>query len=216
MWIMIIRELPTMGVEVAPGEVRHIEPVPFMSIHWAVPWIVERYVARQQRQAVIEAGGVPSGRGKSKTWALPDTSEVDESDLLSATDPYAPGVFGMFEPNWKGALKITWQGDAIRVFPHEYSALKAENMHYYVFGDSHSEPSHELQHGSIAEQQLIDGMLDNDLRPAYEALLIDGCTHDQATAIMLGQDVFDDDAEIAPSGWYRIKADVLQALEVAA
>jgi hypothetical protein len=218
MWVMIIRELPPLGVEESGGT-RVLDMPPVLSIHWAVAWPNAHYVELQKQAAIALNGGVKHGRGKYTYWSL-DEGDIDPDELVSEDDPYAYSfaseVFGGNEANWKGALKIHWQDADLRIFPHEYSKLKTENMHLYVFGDEQSAPSHELVAATVAEQQLIAGQIDNDMRPAWEAALLDGCTPDQATAVMLGQDIFDDTLEFSPIGWYRPKQEIAEYFGFAA
>ena len=131
--------------------------------------------------------------------------ELDLADPTFDRDLFWDG-FG-FEPNYARARKIIYQGEALRVSPHEFSFVEPANMRLYVLGSGKSnDASHELVASDVASQKVIDGILDGETRPIYEASLLDGCTEDQAMMVALGQDITaDDDFGIPPIGWYRCR-----------
>lgn len=199
MWILIRADLPTTGASNGDGTFRSIPPPPYASIHWATPWADQKIVAYQKKREAFTWGD-PVGTGRKRVWELAEDRQTTPDDL------YVPTGLGL-EPNYAGAVRIRWDGEDLRVFPHEYTKLDAEAMRMFVLGlgDGVTDPSHELVMGEVPETTLLKGMLDSDLSFQYDAALIDGCTPEQATAMLLGQDITDEDADIPPMGWYRLQ-----------
>jgi hypothetical protein len=104
------------------------------------------------------------------------------------------------------ARRINYQGQDLRVLPHEFSEQDAETMRLFVYGvedDEHDTASHVLMSGNISEDILVKGVLDGETRPIYEAALIDGANEAQAMNTALGVDITLPDAHFPPVGWYR-------------
>lgn len=192
MWIMLTKKLPTR-----PSP-------PKMSIFWSTPWPNEQFARRQG----IHAAGLSEYVSKSRYSAK---RTLDEEDLakvdaaISVDQSMVTGEIWGAEPNWKGARRIHYAARDLRVFPHEFSKLKPENMQLYVCGDGNQEASHVLVPEGAASEELIDAVLNGEQRFLYDAALLDGCTHEQAVAVAMGRDITIPDAQFPPVGWYKAK-----------
>ena len=200
MWIMLITKLPTR-----PSP-------PKMSIFWSTPWPNEQFARSQGIRAAGLSEYSRKGRGYSprkfdeNDWAKVDSAiSVDERMVASEIwGMVASEIWGM-EPNWKGARRIHFASKDLRVFPHEFSVLKPENMQLYVCGDDNQEASHILVPEGAASEELIDAVLNGEQRFLYDAALLDGCTHEKAIATAMGRNITIPDAQFPPVGWYRAK-----------
>lgn len=199
MWIMLIKKLP---VKPSP---------PKLSIFWSVPWPAEGEIGVHAGLCQICGQKPKKGRYKNATatcdCGTPTLVTPDDNDIRDPTG------FGR-EPNWVGARKIRYQGKDIRVFPHEFSKLKSENMRLYILGDDESDGdtrSHELVPEGVAEQEMVKAILDGETRPIYDQALGDGCTTAQAMAVAMGIDITLPDAEFPPLGWYRCRPEYASA-----
>lgn len=211
-WIMITKP-PPIG-----------NPPPKFSIFWAIPWPDERYAPQQLKtlkaKYLGEDYGPPKPRQpqpRKRAKKKPDPTQRDRTLDEMATaqamaeaedEPYffdPDGLPGR-DMNWIAARKIVYQGETIRVFPHEFSKLTNRNMAFYVLGDGNDDgqPSHYLIPETVAEEQYRLEALDGDLRPIYDAALVDGCTPNQALLMAMGVDVSADAPDIQPLGWYRL------------
>ena len=179
MWIMLTKKLPT------------VPSPPRLSIFWSTPWPDMKEVKRQYRRVYFE-------------FRENESDECAFRRLVSTEDKLWDGRG--WEHNWNLARKIVYDGKEIRVFPNEFSVLKPENMRMYVFGvDGGNNASHELIADSVAEDELIKGVLDGETRPIYEAAMMDGASHAQALTVALGKDITLPDFEFPPLGWYRCR-----------
>ncbi len=106
-------------------------------------------------------------------------------------------------PDWDNARRIRYEGQDIRVFPHEFRPVPPEEMSLFINGEDGDAPSHYLVSEAAAEDQLVRRILEDDLRPIYDAALLDGCTEAQAMMTALEMDVTTPDAVFPPIGWYR-------------
>jgi len=176
MWIMLTTKLPT---EVSP---------PKLSIFWSVPWVDEEMV-KSQMEPAVRINGCTS---KKKV----PCEKVGE--LVLGNSP-----FGL-EPDFREARKILYKSESVRVFPHEFSVLKKENLRMYI------EESHELVAGSAAEDEILSEIKRGARKDTYDAALIDGATHAQATMVALGKDPTLEDNEFPAIGWYRCKREFAQ------
>ena len=84
------------------------------------------------------------------------------------------------------------------MFEHEYSILNSGSLTAYLT------ESHELVAGTVAEHTIINRDLKGIRREIYDAALLD-CNEYQAKLMALGVDVSEDNYEIPPIGWYRIR-----------
>ncbi len=208
MWILVLAKLPT---DPSP---------PKLSMHWSRADGRTEY-ARRQRQE-IEA--TQSGKSRWREVGLPDPTsrigrereraaliEVDED--TTEQEPYFYDSLGFGKvPNWIGARSISYKGQSLRLFPHEYKLLEPERMRGYIFGlGGEAIPSHELVPNTEADAAILGAIKEEDQRIVYDAALCDGCVHEQALLTALGVDLFASGAEIAPIGWYRCKREYAEA-----
>lgn len=148
---------------------------PKLSIFFATPWPMEEYEEVQKIQSYDY-----------------DPEQDTQED-----------TFGM-APTWARAMKISYKGSDIRVFPHEYSVVRPEVMREYVFGvEGEGIPSHTLVENNEASKMMLKIAKDTDLRTIYEAALVDGCNHAMAEMVTLGVPIDDVSYEFPPIGWYR-------------
>jgi len=177
MWIMLITKLPT---EVSP---------PKMSIHWSTPWPDDHYAKDQMNQIKEKQARRPAS-GYDYEYIV----EVIGDDPEKAT---FYNTFGQ-DPNWIGARRINYKGEDIRVFPHEFSGVKPNNLKQYV------EESHELIESSVASNTR-KLKLNPDQQDIFSAALLDGCNEAQANLTLLGIEITEIEIDIPPIGWYRCR-----------
>ena len=187
MWIMLTTKLHT---EVSP---------PKMSLHWATPWPDDKY-AKQQKSIIDD---LQSRRGKRGLLGWND--DIGWGTVFGADDPETARFYTEFgqDPNWIGAVKIHYKGTDIRVFPHEFSKLDAKRMKYYVAENA----IFTLVESETATMPIAKLKLDPDQKQIYDSALLDGCSPQQATLVMLGIDISDEEVEFPPNGWYRLYPD---------
>lgn len=178
MWIMLTKKLPT-----SPSP-------PKMSIFWSVPWPHEEY-AEQQKKTV---------RARMEHFYHIECDRIWEPDLDADTIPAFDIKPGLKEPNRTRARRITYKGESIRVFPHEFTAQTVDNMREYIFSDC---PSHELVTSDVAGEMTMRDIHGGMRRSVYDAALLDGCNEAQALATAWGRDITIEDAEFPAVGWYR-------------
>jgi hypothetical protein len=58
---------------------------------------------------------------------------------------------------------------------------------------------------AAAEERLIQEVMEGELRPIYEAALLDGANEQQAKLTAMGMDFTMSDSEFPPVGWYRCR-----------
>lgn len=216
MWIILIKKLPTK-----PSP-------PKLSMFWSTPWPGPE----QNYGNGLGVGAPKKGKNRKKKakdgdlYAIPSvcancgaqiqydkTSSGEDWAYCRCDEPpvpvtedddrIAPNEFG-YEPNWAFARRIHYKGQDIRVFPHEFNKLKAENMRLYITGDDESGPSHELVPEGVAAEREINAILDGETRPIYETAMNEGATPAQAMLVAMGQDITLENDEFPPAiGWYR-------------
>jgi len=101
------------------------------------------------------------------------------------------------EHDYGGARKIMFRGEAIRVFPDEYSYVTNERLEEYL------QKSHVL----IQEDGwgVVDtSFKDKEEKTIFEAALLDGASDYQALATLYATKI-DDIPCLPPVGWLRIK-----------
>jgi hypothetical protein len=208
MWIMLTKKLQT-----------NPSP-PKLSIFWSTPWPKESIVKQQfKRFSDVDAGfnldkdghKLDSGLLSQKIQAFMET----QGDLLYDLDSGMLTGFGA-ESNWAKARKIEYKGETIRVFSNEFTAVTHENMALYIGCSDPDQASHELITSTVAENKLMNEVLEGDLREVYDAALVDGCSHSQAVGMALGIDIsetVDNSTQLAQfplMGWYRCKPEYAQ------
>lgn len=200
MWIMLTTKLPT-----------NPSP-PKLSMFWSVPW-PDDVNSKYQKRICIECGQEVENPHeedgsiyKNKRYTRMTIGQCGcEGGSVFATEQTRtlPDKFGLLEPNWIGARMIRYKGSDIRVFPHEFSVMKLENMRLYILGSGHNSQSHELVKDEIVSSKMESLIMDTELKAVYDAALLDGCTEEQAYLTVSGQDITDEEVEFAPLGWYR-------------
>lgn len=187
MWILLTKKLPTK-----PSP-------PKLSIFWAVPWPhnVFRGSVSLDPDGDMDEDDFDKGL---MFWPI-----NSESSLTINGVAQPPGFYTQ-DPDWRNAVRIHYLENDIRLYPHEFTELSAERMRDYIFGLRGEEiPSHEFMSESVATDNLTLEITDGDLRPIYDAALLDGCTKEQAFMTAMGSDITDAELEFAPIGWYRCK-----------
>jgi len=178
MWVMLTAKIPT---EVSP---------PKMSIFWAIPW-PDSKISKEQE---LEFSGKKEGK-------IVYDSEIAKKDFYGE-DPKKATIYDFWgkEPNFMGAMRIHYKNNDLRIFPHEFSELSLERMKYYVS----EEQCYTLVDEEIALIPVAKIKQDPDQKQIYDSALLDGCNTNQATLVMLGIDVSEDEIEFPPLGWYRL------------
>lgn len=130
-----------------------------------------------------------------------------EFAISSLQREVALGIYpGGQDPDFVKARMIFFQNEKIRVFPHEFSLVKPENMRSYTIGlPGEDEPSHTLRPGGLAEKDLIVEIEQGEKRLVYDAALVDGATPSQAFRVAMGQEV--ESLDFPPIGWYECRPD---------
>src|SRR5258708_29804302 len=160
MWILIRQNLPATGVDLGDGNFKSLSAPPYASIHWATPW-TDTTILQSQRKREAMFWGERNKVGRKTTWELAEDKQADETWL------YMPTALGL-EANWAGAVRLRWEGEDLRVFPHEFTPLDSDAMRMFVLGAGVDEPSHELVTGEVPELTLLKGMLESDLSFQYD------------------------------------------------
>lgn len=158
---------------------------PKLAIFWSIPWPTDDNFMSQYR-------------------ALYDDLITPDEEVLEMD--YLYDEFGK-QPNGQKARQILYKGQTIRVWANEFSVLGKENMRLYVLGDDNADPSHEFVPEGVASEKNLRNILEEDDRFIYDAALLDGCSHQQALQVALGNEVVESetgsDFGFAPIGWYR-------------
>lgn len=183
MWIILTKKLPTA---VSP---------PKLSIFWSVPWVDEKRLKQQRESYMAQYVDMYAGTrvSRAEMW----------QDVLEKMDVFFPPFYGL-EANAAKDRAIMYHGDRIRVHVNEYNPVDKERMSLYVLGTDDGDPSHYLNvdASSVADEIIVKEILEGELRPIYEAALIDGCTHAQAMATAMGIDITLPEPQFPPVGWY--------------
>lgn len=187
-WIMLIKKLPTAS---SP---------PKLSIFWSTPWPYEPAVAHWNalREEIVKDRFDGDPTGVEDRVARATREAFDES-------PYGEfGLPGGVNPDMLNARAIRFDGEKIRVWPHEFSVLPPDRMRYYVVdsGAYRLEPE-DVTEGSPLVKLMRDVTLDTDQRFVRDAAMVDGCTEEQALLVALGEEILEP-SEFAPLGWYKL------------
>lgn len=185
MWILLTTKLPT---EPSP---------PKLSIFWSTAWPDEGTISEMQiRKVAVEVLDVPL---KKRAALRKDVKEAAKKYINEHEFIYDNYGFGK-EPIFEHARRIHYKDTDIRVLPGEYKVQTAELMKEYIFNDN---PSHELVADTVADESIIEQILDGVTRPIYEAALLDGANEAQAMQVAMGNDITMPDSEFPPIGWYK-------------
>lgn len=182
MWIMLIKCLPIAN------------PPPKYSIFWSTPWPNEGQTGKQKKHIEVY-------KEEFADWDENIKKTINETDLYVFT-PLGK------EPNWSGARAIEFQGQRIRVFPHEFTAQSNPNLDLFI----NQEQAYNLVPDNVAGEQSINVVLDGEMKPIYESALLDGANHNQALLTVIGMDITLPDADFPPIGYYLLKEAVRELL----
>lgn len=183
MWIMLRTKLPTI---VSP---------PKMSLFFATPWPDARFVQSQERRLKAR---------RALGW-MEQADETDEGGEAIVVGDLIHNGFG-WEHRWDGAVKIVYKREEIRVFPHEYSIVSNEHMAEYINSGDYT-----LTPDGVADEQVLEGILNGETKPIYEAALLEGCTHHEAMLMAMGITPESINTEVPPIGWYKCNPKVAAA-----
>lgn len=225
MWVMIASPIPTNPF---PCMLGLYWAVPWPDVEYAKQQAQETVLIesgaqglRKLREAKAESvrcrhcGAAPGEqchgpRGnllpKSHSLRILSLAESPEDDAVATLHaPEVDVVIGLHgvEPNWNGALGVQVGSERVRIFPHEVRILSPERMRLYVLDPGDGGETYTLIPDNVAQQDMLDMVLDGDLKVLYEHALVDGCSHSEAIHVALGHDIDIPDAEFAPVGWYR-------------
>ncbi len=103
-------------------------------------------------------------------------------------------LFG-FDPDTKNAVKIIYEGEAIRLYPHEFNEDKGLLKELLV------EQAVIFHPFAVAPGKSLPNLTEEQ-REIYDAALVDGCDHFQALLVVFGKDPED---TLPPTGWYELK-----------
>lgn len=186
-WIMLTTKLST-----------HPSP-PKLSIFWSTPWPLDDYVAKldeikgRMRRAAERLGATID----AVTLDAKAREEYDEKHGEFATP------FGR-NPDFLNARRIHFDSHDLRVWPHEFSVMTADKMHYYIaVEEAYTLRPEGVGKGAATERLIANATLDTDQRFVRDAALVDGCTDQQALLVALGQDVLEP-STFEPLGWYKL------------
>lgn len=169
-WVMVIKHIPVEN------------PPPKLGIFWAVPWPdKEIFEAQVKRFARFHYAFSDDG-----TW---------EEEILDADDDVFYDNFGK-EPNWNKGVRIRYEGQDIRLFSHEFSKVSKPNMDLYLA----EKDAFLLKPYDVQGDMLMDFLLNKEYLPVYDAALLDGCNHNLAQLVAMGQDF---DVDYPPVGYYE-------------
>lgn len=126
-WVLIAEKIPT-------------DPSPPQgSIFYATPWPISRKRLAPYRDKDLRK---ENHRAIRRAW-----------NQHSNESPVGPSVFEEpvrgVAPNYKGARSLFYQGERIRVFPHEYRKVGSESLEEYAGA------SHDFQTSAEADKRVI-------------------------------------------------------------
>lgn len=193
MWIMIIKELPTI-----------ISP-PKLSIFWSTPSLLEEKVLKQFNQYIeIDKNFYYDGQGN-----MLDNKSLKQKIIayMKTQNLFFYDNFGKV-PNEALVRSIQYKDKNIRVYGHEYSILKHDEMALYIGIFDPNVASHDLIPETVLDTVLFNNVLNGIMKDYYEAALLDGCSHEMAIAVTFGVDInntYTGLVSFPPIGWYRCR-----------
>lgn len=147
---------------------------PKLSYHWAESW------------PMIE-------------WAVKQERAIRSGEMVVMADGCLSSPVYENEPDWRYAVGIIFQGEKIRIFPHEFSKSEG-SLRELVNGDGvifhPSETVAALARTLSVAKQTIK-----------EAAMLDGCDEFEAELVAHGKDPFEA-AELPPTGWYEVRPEL--------
>lgn len=164
-------------------------PPPKYSIFWSTPWPNEGQTGKQKKHIKIAQ----------------DVLDYHGPDEFGGLYAYTP--FGL-EPNWSLARAIEFQGQRIRIFPHEFTTQSGQNLDLFI----NQEQAYELVADNVAGEQSINVILDGEMKPIYESAMLDGANHNQALLTVMGMDITIPDADFPPIGYYVLREEYRELL----
>lgn len=133
-WVMVREEIPTEAY------------LPGGSIHYARPWPIRREnVPPLERKGSME---IRKPRAQKRWDDHPVDAEVAPPSGKGAENEIQ--TFGK-EPNYKGARAIFFNGNKIRVFPHEVTPIASESL-----VENYAKHSHHWVPDTALDEQLAD------------------------------------------------------------
>ena len=205
MWIMIIK---TIDVNI------DVRPAP-LGIYWGVPWGVDdkelknmfNNMVTEDLEDLCKQVDYPyysvlatRANGKPHYEGLLDKHRGDIIAILEKLNTEMDHGYGGSSPNRAGKLRIMVNAHPVGIFPHEFSILTEENMSIYL-----EDHCHELCLSGQAQEELEH--LTKEQKPIYEASLLDGCNHYEATLNSMGKKII---TGFPPAiGWYKPHPDLV-------
>lgn len=208
-WVMIVKEVP-ISKDIAP---------PLMSIHWAVPWVQGN--GRVLTNLIMDyntwTGGMDNRMSRAAFGQWYEEGKIKIPNETVDTIYPQPSVFGG-NPNLFHARRIIHKGEAIRIYPHEFSIMTNEKLKFYlnekVGIENNGEVSlYELMPSSPAEKEAIESLDSGVNRLIYEQALVDGCNQAQAMLLVSGIKFrLEEESQVPVNGWYRMQPGLLEQL----
>lgn len=185
----------------------------FMGIYWGVPWIEAEQIKKSYvhwRANKMLDNDLDWTRKEKQRFEDKLPIEIFQNICIESTWPEEHkeyftefvnahvfvGMFGL-EPNPARAMRVIVNDEAVKIWPHEYSIIKSDNMKDYI-----NEKLYEFRPSSTAEEKLIEFSLDEITKPIYDAAIVTGCTDAEAMLMAMGVDV-SENYIIPPIGWYE-------------
>lgn len=117
-----------------------------------------------------------------------------------------------FTANEVKSVSILYKGQSIKVLGHEYNVLTDDNVNMYIFGEDNmpegTRPSHEFIQSDVVSGSIFFDIKNPspEVKEIIDSLTLDGCTKEQAIAVICGYDIFTKDiTKIEKNGWYRCR-----------
>jgi len=197
-WILVNQQIPVQE-EYRPQ---------FMGIYWAVWWIEGEHVKKEfikylrldeefDARTVSKIKSIPSAEFQNP-YQIPNSlgDEFKESFQRFKSMDLSAHPLGL-SPNPSKAVRVMVNGEAVKLWPHEYSMLEADKMLEFI-----NEGLYELQSGDVAEETVQEYVIKGIAKEIYEAAILDGCSDFEAKLVAIGVDV-SSAYQIPPVGWYK-------------
>lgn len=226
MWIMLIKKLPTkpsppklsihwaepwVNIDALTRQINRI-----ISNYEYNPTIVKDVLAklnidkpkRKPKKLTIDAierltvdeviDDPKKAKALNRNREISEVLEEFNSDRIIYED-----VWGV-EANESKSMGILYNNERIRVQSLEYSIITPENMREYTMtGGSHELVVSDHYSNKNSALNIVD--MTPEVKEIKDSLMLDGCTEEEALAVLLGYNIFDKKAEVPVAGWYRCK-----------